>query len=328
MSYLNLIRYKNLLFLLLMMWCMQRCVAEPILAIYGFDSQNLPLQTWQFALLCTAVICIAAAGYAINDYFDVKIDTINHPVTRIVGVSIERSQAMLCHQVLTVIGVIAGIALAVSLRNLMLGALFVFVPGLLWFYSASYKRQFLVGNIIVALTVATSVMVVALANVGALRHIYNDKLLSQTPIVPNLYGWIGAFALFAFLLTWIREVLKDAEDQEGDREMECRTMPVKYGEKITKIAVIALILITAATLAWLIFRHANNSLTWRYAGFGIMMPLAVLAVMVAIAKNRADYKNAQQLAKYIMLIGTLYSFVFYYITAKITHIPFFGLFAA
>lgn len=328
MPYLNLIRYKNLLFLLLIMWCMQRCVAEPILSIYGFDSESLPLQGWQFALMAAGVVLIAAGGYAINDYFDVKIDTVNNPLTRIVGVSIERSRAMLCHQILTAAGIICGVAVSISVHSLMLAMLFLFVPGLLWFYSASYKRQFLVGNIIVSLMSATSIMVVAFTNVSALRHIYPKTLLAQTPIVATLYGWIGAFALFAFLLTWIREILKDIEDQEGDREMECRTMPVMYGETKTKIAVISLIVLTAGLLAWLILRHANNSLTWRYAGFGVLLPMAVLAFIIGFAKKRADYHNAQQLAKYIMLIGTLYSFVFYYITAKITHIPFFGLFTA
>lgn len=327
MPYLNLIRYKNLLFLALTLWCMQRCVVEPILALYGFDFASQPLGAWQFALLVLSSLCIAGAGYAINDYFDVKIDTINRPLTRIVGVSIDRSKAMLTHQILTAVGIVAGIALSISVRSTLLGIIFIFIPGLLWFYSATYKRQFLIGNVIVALNAALGVFIVAIANVAALRHMYPEQLLMQTPIVPMIYAWMGGFALFAFLLTLVREIVKDMEDETGDREMECHTLPITIGTTKTKIVVISLIILSAALLAWLILRHASNSLTWRYAAFGVFLPLFVLCLLVGTARKISDYHNAQQLARYIMLIGTLYSVVFYYKLAQTAGISFFGLLA-
>ena len=326
-DYLRLIRYKNLLFLLLTLWCMQRCVIEPILATYGFDAASTPLTWWQFALLACAILCIAGGGYAVNDYFDVKIDTINRPLTRIVGVSIEKRHAMLTHQILTGIGVVAGIILSITVHSFRIGIIFIFVPGMLWFYSATYKRQFFIGNIIIALCAALAVLIVPLTNAAVLRTEYPQELLMKTGIIQSMYARVGAFAIFAFALTLIREIIKDAVDQNGDREMECRTLPIVLGEKGCKAVIVTLITITTALLAFTVARYADNSLTWRYAGFGVMLPMAILAVMVAIAKQISDYRNAQQLAKYIMIIGTLYSVAFYFLLAAQKHIPFFGLMA-
>ncbi|HBZ34001.1 MAG TPA: hypothetical protein DEO38_02755 [Bacteroidales bacterium] len=327
-NYFRLVRYKNLLFLALALWCMHRCVAIPILASYGFSAESVPLSTWHFALLVIAVLCIAAAGYAINDYFDVKIDAINHPVNRLVGVSIDRQTAARIHQVLSVIGIICGLTVSADLRSMMLAVIIILVPGMLWFYSASYKRQFLIGNIIIALATSLAILLMAIAHIAALKHQYGNEILMQTPIVPALYTYIGCFALFAFLITLIREIIKDMEDQAGDREMECRTVPIVLGDTKTKIVVISLILITIAILCLIISKQANNATTWRYMAIGIMLPMIILAIITAMAKNTTEYHNAQQLTKYIMAIGTLYSILFYYSLAIAKHIPFFGLTAA
>ena len=132
-----------------------------------------------------------------------------------------------------------------------------------------------------------------------------------TPI-HTLYAWLGGFALFAFLLTWIREIVKDLQDQMGDRELECHTMPVVWGEKWTKIFVTALVVATIAIIGhlWyhvLPFPTAWNSLSTRYIAFGILIPLLGSLWLLWAAKIPSDYKTCQRLVKFTMFLGMLYS---------------------
>ncbi len=327
MDVLRLIRWKNLLFIAVMLYLMQRSIVDPILITCGFAQG---LNTLQLTLLIAATMLITAGGYAINDYFDVKIDEINKPETRIVGRSMDRRMAMLYHQLFTVIGAICGIVLAVSVQSVTIGMLALFVPGLLWFYSASYKRLFFIGNIIVAFNAFLSVLAVAIANISILEHQY-DTLIYQAPfpMIRQIYAWTGGFALFAFLTTLIREIIKDMEDEQGDRELECHTLPVKLGFKKTKIILYGLIALTAGLLCYanfVLLPFAEKGISTRYLIFGLLLPLAILIGFVATAKNKKDYKNASTLCKFIMLIGIFYSLIFYYMQAKTFGISLFGLF--
>lgn len=325
-TYLELIRWKNLLMLACTLLLMQYVVVNPTLAIYGWQPM---LSTWQVILMITAGVMIAAGGYAVNDYFDVKIDAINRPLTRIVGRLMDRHQAILVHQVLTGVGMLCGLSLAVWLRSFTLGVLYVFVPGLLWFYSASYKRQFVIGNIIVAFNAALSILMVGMANAIPLKAMYGE-LLQQTPVLRQLYAWILGYAVFAFLCTLLREIIKDIEDETGDREMECHTLPIKLGVNKTKYILYALIVLIIALLCIVNFMclpfPIKGSLSTRYLIFGLILPLLVLGYLLLVAKRKNDYKAASTMSKFIMLLGLLYSLIYYFLLAKQYGIAIFGLF--
>jgi 4-hydroxybenzoate polyprenyltransferase len=191
-----------------------------------------------------------------------------------------------------------------------LGILFVLVPGLLWFYSSSYKRSFMVGNLIIALLAAMTPMVVALANVAILELRY-ETILPYTTLPHDLYAWLGGFALFAFLLTWIREIVKDLQDQMGDRELECHSMPVVWGETWTKVFVTFMLVLTLAIIGhlwWhvLPFPRGWNSLSTRYIALGVVTPLLGSIGLLWPAKIPSDYKTCQQVVKLTMLLGMLY----------------------
>ena len=310
----KLIRWKNLLLTALVVWLMEKMVAVPLLdrALFG---EQLP--SWLLCLLMLSVVMIAAGGYAINDYFDVKIDNINRPDKLLVTRDISKSQAMFVHQVMTVIGVLAGLVVAWFTRSWTLLLTFIFIPGLLWFYSSSYKRQFIVGNLIVSFSAALVPLVVAIANAGYMRHRFGE-IMQYTSVGKEIYLWIGVFSVFAFLTTLIREILKDLQDQYGDRELECHTLPILIGNTWTKVIVTILILLTAGLATWfvLIFNQSIVSSTpsfWsapvRYLLFGLIVPLCCELYLIWSAKIPSDYKSAQLLMKFIMLIGVLFSIV-------------------
>lgn len=304
----RLVRWSNLLFLAALIWLMEKWVAVPILDNVAFGEQ---LPWFVLLLIGASVVLTAAGGYVVNDYFDIKIDRINRPDAVIVTQSISKPAAMRLSITLSIAGALSGIAAAWLLRSMTLGILFVLVPGLLWFYSSSYKRLLLIGNLTIALLAGLTPMVVAMANVAQLKLLYAN-ILPYTTLEHDLYAWLGGFALFAFLLTWIREIVKDLQDQTGDRELECHTLPIVWGETWTKIFVTLLIIGTLGIITWfwwsvLPFDRSWTSLSTRYIALGIVTPILCSLWLLWSAKISSDYKTCQQLVKFTMLLGMLYS---------------------
>jgi 4-hydroxybenzoate polyprenyltransferase len=270
---------------------------------------------WILVLLILSTICIAAGGYVINDYFDVKIDRINRPDDMVVTRVISREGAMRWFYVLTAVGITAGLATAWWAHSWNLLFIYVVIPGLLWFYSASYKRMLLVGNLIVAFISTLVPLIVAIIHADYLQHLYGDSL-AYTPIIGQLYIWLGGFALFSFLLTWAREVVKDMEDIEGDREMECRTMPIVWGETASKVVVTILVVATMALvsyIAWFVlpFPMEWSTLTSRFVVFGLLVPMVCVLVLLWFARSKRELHTVQQVLKFAMFLGTMFSYVIY-----------------
>ncbi|MCQ2311293.1 MAG: geranylgeranylglycerol-phosphate geranylgeranyltransferase [Paludibacteraceae bacterium] len=309
-AYMRLVRWMNLIMLIILMGVMNYWVAEPVLNHLMFGSV---LPWWIIVLLTAAIVLIAAGGYVINDYFDIKIDRINKPDQLIVTAAVSKQQAIHLHQVLSVIGAATGLLVAWFCRSWSLALTILIVPGLLWFYSSSYKRQLIVGNIIVAFTSALPPITVVMATLGMLHHRYGE-IITYSPVGHDLYVWLGGFALFAFLTTILREMMKDMQDQQGDRELECHTLPVRFGDWGTKWIATVVGLITVALLIWLGFfmlpyPHGWNTLSGRYIIFGILTPLVCSLWLMWAARIPSDYKVAQSVMKFVMLMGMLYSFV-------------------
>jgi 4-hydroxybenzoate polyprenyltransferase len=167
---LKLIRWQNLLIIVITMCLMRYAILSSVLGKIGVGlyslagrttAMSLQMPLIDFILLVFATILIAAGGYVINDYFDIKTDLINRGKV-IVGTKIPRRQAMMWHNILNVLGVAMGFFISWRTGYIWMGILFLLVSGLLYFYSASYKRQFLIGNVIVALLIAMVPMLVVL----------------------------------------------------------------------------------------------------------------------------------------------------------------------
>lgn len=308
--YLQLLRVGNLAFLAILLFVMEKWVATPLLQLAQFREQ---MPWWVLMLLIISTIFIAAGGYVINDYFDVKIDRINRPEDLVVTRIISRDGAMRIFQVLTILGIVMGLAVAWWSRSWTMAMIYIVIPGLLWFYSASYKRQLLVGNIVVAFVSALVPLLVAIANADYLRHLYGESL-AYTPIVGQLYVWLSGFSLFAFLMTFVREMVKDIEDIKGDREMECRTIPIVWGEMTTKIISSVILLITMALIGYLHwsvlpFPCEWSTLSTRYVLFGLLVPILCAIVLLWAAKTPMEYRRTQLIIKFAMFMGIMYSFV-------------------
>lgn len=323
-NYLKLIRINNLIFILLIQCMIQQFIIAPVLQINDIDNSNSLLY---YILLVATTILIAAGGYVLNDYFDVKIDTINKPDRLIIGRFISKEKAMFLYQVLTICGIITGLILAWLLSSFTFALIFIAVPGLLWFYSASYKRQLIIGNVIVAFLAGLSVFIVGMTEIALLQKQFG-LLIFETGIPEHIYCWTGGFAFFAFLLTWIREIIKDIEDIRGDRELECRTLPIVWGitKAKTTIWILSGITIALLVVTCIFLIPFEKSLTTKYLVYGIILPFLLLFYLIFKAKDPYDYHQASALSKFIMLMGLLYTFIVYYMLAKTYGISMFNTF--
>ncbi len=307
---LRLIRYKNLLIIILTQYLMRWSIIKPILEAYEFKLQFSELN---FFFLVMATVFITAAGYVINDYFDTKTDMVNRPETVIVGKLMKRRSAILLHVFLNTIGIGLGAYISLYIGMPVLALVFVFITGLLWFYSTTYKRQFLIGNVIVALLTAIVPLMVILFEIPLLNEEYGLLLKELKSDFTLLILWVGAFALFAFLLTLIREIIKDVEDYEGDSAYGRQTLPIVLGVLNSKIVIITFLLTTLFSIVYIYFRFLNDIITLAYFTLFLIFPLLLLLYKIIVAENKKDYHKASNLSKIIMLAGIFYALIANYI---------------
>jgi 4-hydroxybenzoate polyprenyltransferase len=315
-AFLKLIRWQNLLMVILTMLLVRYAVIAPVISKIGIillkgTGEEIPMTLqfpwYDFLLLVAATVFITAGGYVINDYFDIKTDLINKGKV-IVGTKIPRRQAMMFHNIFNIAGVAAGFYISWKAGYIWLGALFLVVSGLLYFYSASYKRQFLIGNIIVAILTAMVPLLVVFYEWPALYKYYIVNAITL-PEMNFIFYWVGGFALFAFITTLTREIIKDIEDFEGDIAYGRNTVPVVIGVVSSKIVSVCLIIITVGLLylAWYFF--INDRITLIYLSVAVVLPLLYVIYKVAISKNREQLHSASSIMKIVMLTGILYSVV-------------------
>jgi 4-hydroxybenzoate polyprenyltransferase len=268
---------------------------------------TLQFPWYDFVFLVAATVFITAGGYVINDYFDIKTDLINKGRV-IVGTKIPRRKAMMWHNIFNVAGVAAGFYISYKSGYFWLGTLFLVVSGLLYFYSASYKRQFLIGNIIVALLTGMVPMLVVFYEWPAIYKYYTINAVILPPFDFIIY-WVGGFALFAFLTNLAREIIKDIEDFEGDVAYGRNTVPVIIGIISAKTVSICIIVITILLLylAWHFF--ISDTITLIYMSVAIVLPLIFVIYKLVKSSEKMQLHGASSIMKIVMITGILYSVV-------------------
>lgn len=306
----RLIRYKNLLIIILTQYLMRWSIIKPILTAYNFELQFSELN---FFFLVMATVLLTAAGYVINDYFDAKTDMVNRPDTVIVGRVLNRRWAILWHVIINIVGIGLGAYISFYIGIPSLTLVFIMVTGILWFYSTTYKRQFLIGNVIVALLTAMVPLMVLLFEIPLLNQKYGLLMEELRSDFTHIIVWVMAFSVFAFLLTMIREIIKDIEDYEGDSIYGRKTLPIVTGVLNSKIVIITFILTTIFSLLYINFTFLNDKITLVYFSIFLLIPLVLLLYKIIKASSKKDYHKASNLTKWIMLSGISYALVANYI---------------
>jgi 4-hydroxybenzoate polyprenyltransferase len=295
---------------------MRYAVIAPLISKIGVilikgSGEEIPMTLqfpwFDFVLLVAATVFITAGGYVINDYFDIKTDLINKGKV-IVGTRVPRRQAMMWHNIFNIVGVSIGFYISWEAGYFWLGTMFLGVSGLLYFYSASYKRQFLIGNLVVATLVAMVPLLVVIYEWPALYRFYAVNAIAL-PEFNFIFYWVGGFAVFAFLTTLTREIIKDIEDFEGDVAYGRNTIPIVTGILAAKIISASLVLITIALLYFVWYLFINDIVTLIYLSVAIVLPLVYVIFKVFTSSDRKQLHNASSIMKVVMLTGILYSVV-------------------
>ncbi len=234
---------------------------------------------YHLLLLSLSTVLIAAAGYIINDYYDVKIDYINKPERVVIGKSITRRYAILFHVMLSASGILIGLYL--SWRIAAVNVMSVF---LLWLYSNNLKRLPFVGNLTVAILT------------GAAIYVVDILYRTNNPM-------IIIYAIFAFFMTLVREIIKDMEDLKGDNTFGCKTLPIVWGIRRTKT--IIYVILTIFSAAVIVLNQLYEALPFRYYFFFLFVPLTWLLYRLLRADMKKDFTWLSTFCKVIMLLGIL-----------------------
>jgi 4-hydroxybenzoate polyprenyltransferase len=305
-AFLKLIRLRNLVFIALTQFLFYYCILIPLLTqAHAVISLDRP----RFFLLILASVFIAAAGYIINDYFDVDIDQVNKPAKNVVDIIVSRRWAMLWHFVLSGVGVL--LSLYVSWRT---GLWYIVIANLacvflLFGYSVSLKHKLLSGNILISLLTAWVVLILCLSEIRLFREVAPAIAQAEHKVVR--LGFL--YAAFAFVISLIREAIKDMEDIEGDARHGSETMPIAWGIQTTKIYVAVWIAVLLALLVATVVYVLQFHWWWPviYIVLFIVLPLAFIFYKLFQATTPQQFHYLSNITKLVMLTGIL-SMVFFY----------------
>jgi 4-hydroxybenzoate polyprenyltransferase len=309
-AFFKLIRWPNLLFI---------CITQ-VLFYYSFvyppfsrqfpDYQNV-LSPGLFYLLAIASLLIAAAGYIINDYFDLNIDKINKPHDQVIGTVIRRRWAIIWHMLFSSIGILVSFYISFRSGNWLIGSLNLLAVVLLWFYSTTFKKQLLIGNITISLLTAWVILVLYVAEVK-FHLVFSSADNGHLFYIRQLFKIAILYGGFAFVISLIREVIKDMEDMNGDEQYGCKTMPIAWGIPASKVFVATWLVVLIGTLVIIQF-YVIQLQWWWFAAYSILLiiaPLLNIFRKLYDSVTAADYHRLSSMIKMVMFTGILSMLLF------------------
>ncbi len=293
MHFLNLIRYKNLI-LIILLFIVFKYTYLDIIGVYQV------LTDFQYILLILSVVCIAAGGYIINDIYDVDADKINKPQKVVVGDFISEENCYNWYFIFTISGVVLGFYLSRVIQNSSFATIFIIVSALLYVYSNGIKQIPILGNLIISLVSAMPVMLIYLFNVVP-GFPAIDPLILQSILFITIF-----YAIFSFLLTLGREIVKTLEDKEGDQQYGISTVATNFGNFTAKtIAAIPLILVVITFVYFSIERLQNLTFSLLFVLAFLIAPSILSVIKLFQAKTKEDYTFISNLLKIIILLTIL-----------------------
>ena len=291
----KLIRYQNLLMLAFMQ----------LIFRYGFLKwQNVPLSLadWQYCLLVFSTVLIAAGGYVINDIFDQDTDSENKPSKTIIGKAISESMGYNIYVALTVAGVGIGFYLSNVIMKPSFATIFILIASLLYIYATSLKQMLLVGNVIVAFLLSFSVIIIGIFDLYPATYEGNQKEMGV------LFSILIDYAVFAFIINFIREITKDLEDVNGDYNQGMHTLPIVLGVQRTAKVVFGLSFIPLGILLYYTnsyFASNNLYVATIYSLLMLVGPLLYFTIKSWTAKTKKDFHHLSLVLKIVLFFGIL-----------------------
>jgi 4-hydroxybenzoate polyprenyltransferase len=261
---------------------------------------DLALTDFNYILLVIATVCVAAGGYVINNIMDQETDEIAKPHNRVVGVSISETAAYNWYIGLTIVGVGIGFYLSNVIYKPTFASMFILVATLLYMYATSFKQIPVLGNVVVALLLSTSIIIIGLFDILPAIDVDNRFRMKEA------FNILMEYAVFAFIINLIREIVKDLEDMDGDYQSGINTLPIMMGIPKTKIIVGILTLISIGILAY----YINSNLfeldyVIYYSMVFIIGPLIYFGVKLINAVTKKEFHHLSLVLKLILFFGII-----------------------
>ena len=282
----TIIRFPNLVFIFLSQIIIYFKVIVPLAILAQLHTV---ITNSDIFILALSTTLIAAGGYIINDYFDVKIDEINKPSRVTVELQFKRRHIMFAHIILDIIAVLITIPLALKAGHISLIGIPLISILMLVLYSAYFKRKPLSGNLIVAVLTALTVYTPALYEFNIFHRVSMES--------------ITIIAIYAFCLTLMREIVKDLEDLKGDEADGCRTFPIVFGINNSKN-----LLYLLATLFFIFNSYIISFLHYFYQAFFVgLLNIAMIMFVYYLwkANKHIQLKFLSRLLKIITFYGVI-----------------------
>jgi 4-hydroxybenzoate polyprenyltransferase len=288
-----LVRLPNLIFIFLTQLLIWYALIRPLAIEQPLVNPVLHLRA--LLLLILSTVLIAAAGYMINDYFDIGIDAINKPERVTIEKIFKRRTIIVWHIILNVIALLMVTYIALNYLQLRYIALQLISIFLLVVYSTTFKRKLIVGNFVISLLTALSLFTIA-----AYEPAFPIFNLGSYPVA---LFWI--YVLFAFLITFSREIIKDIEDIKGDDAQHCKTIPLVWGIQVAKNVVYVLIALLLMLLLVVCFFQSRGNMFLIASIITIMLSLLLVVYKIHQATNTIHFHTISTYLKWITLAGIL-----------------------
>lgn len=308
-AFFQLIRWPNLLMIVFTQMMLNYLVIGHLFKLIHLE---MPLASLDFGLLVLSTVFMAAFGYIFNDVMDEDVDEINKSEKRIIGKKISRVSGLLAGRVFLILALAPALYLSIKLEMIQLFFIHLAIAGGLWYYSIYLKKIILIGNIVISLFTGFSVLIVWMYQLVALRQ---DPMLMVDAL--KITAFIGnvvlLYSVFAFIISMIREIVKDMEDVEGDQQTGMKTFIIKFGLNKTKLLTYSLLIMMLSLLSIAIY--ISYSYDWQklaiYLMVAVGIPIIYFFMNLKTAQEKKDFKDLSLLAKIIMIAGILSMQLFY-----------------
>ncbi len=255
-------------------------LAQYLSAIFILDKERRALDVildLNLFLIVLASSLTIASGYIINNFYDAQKDLINRPKKSMLDRLVSQKTKLQVYFSLNLI--VTLLAFLVSWRAVLFFSAYIF---LIWFYSHKLKKYPVIGNL-------TAAFLAVLPFFGILMYF------------KNFYEVIFAHATFLYLLILTRELIKDLENLAGDLANNYRTIPVMFGEKISKSIITLLTFLTIIPVYLLVDVYNVGYMDiYFYAG---MIVIIYFLIQLWKAETQKQYLQLHNMLKLLIVAG-------------------------
>ena len=266
-------------------------------------SMSGTFNSFEFVLFVFTTLLVTASGYIINDIYDIETDRINKPDKRIIDVHLSLSAAWKIYFSMILTGALISFYLAVQRNDLFYWFIYPAAVFLLFGYSRWFKGIPYLGNILVSLFCAAVPGIFFLSEASVLKEL---KIRDLTSFLP-LHNLLLAYVLFAFLTNLYREIVKDLQDETGDKLANIHTAAVYFGKKNTKIMALFTALITSMVITFSFSQSIFSNIPYLFILqiLLIQTPLSISIIKIIKAKDDKAFRNVGLWIKLIMINGLI-----------------------